>query len=61
VTEGLQYLKIGEAAKLIGCSCQTLRRLHKRGILIPELIFDTGHRKYSLNQIEDFIVKNASN
>lgn len=52
--EGKKYLKIGEAAKLVGCSCQTLRNCQKRGTLIPEIIFETGHRRYSVEQVRLF-------
>lgn len=52
--EEKKYLKTGEAAKLIGCSCQTLRNCQKRGTLIPEIIFETGHRRYSAEQVRRF-------
>lgn len=60
MTEDRRYLKIGQAAELIGCSCQTLRNLHQQGILVPEIVFDTGHRKYSREQIENFIIEEVS-
>lgn len=53
-----KYLRIGEAAELIGCSRQTLRNYHMKGILVPEIVFETGHRKYSVEQLEEFIQKN---
>lgn len=53
--EERRYLKIGEAAAMIGCSCQTLRNYHKKGIVVPELVFETGHRRYSMEQVEQFI------
>lgn len=53
--DGKKYLKIGEAADLIGVSTQTLRSYHARGILVPEIVFDSGHRKYSVEQVGKFI------
>lgn len=50
-----RYLKIGEAAEMIGVSTQTLRNYQRRGLLVPELVFDSGHRKYSVEQIEAFV------
>lgn len=50
-----KYLKIGEVAQMLGISTQTLRNYQKRGLLVPEIIFDSGHRKYSVEQVENFI------
>lgn len=50
-----QYLKIGEVAKMTGVSTQTLRNYQRKGILVPEIVFDSGHRKYSVEQVEKFI------
>ena len=41
---------IGEFAKLIGKSQQTLRNWHKKGTLIPEVVSDYGTRTYSEKQ-----------
>lgn len=49
------YIKSGEAAKFIGVSVQTLRNWQYRGILIPEQIFSSGHRRYSKEQLEKFV------
>ena len=50
-----QYLKIGEVAEMTGVSTQTLRNYQRKGILVPEIVFDSGHRKYSVEQVEKFI------
>lgn len=52
-----KYLKIGEVAQMLGISTQTLRNYQRRGLLVPEIIFDSGHRKYSVEQVENFIKK----
>lgn len=53
-----QYLRTGEAADYIGISHQTLRNYHQQGLLIPERILDSGHRYYSLKQLDRFIAEN---
>lgn len=50
-----KYLKISEAAAMIGCSSQTLRNYQLKGLLVPEIIFESGQRRYSVSQIEKFI------
>lgn len=49
------YMKSGEAARMIGVSVQTLRNWQHKNILIPEQTYPSGHRKYSVEQIEKFI------
>lgn len=53
--DGKKYLKIGEVAELVGVSTQTLRSYHAKGIFVPAIVFDSGHRKYSVEQVEKFI------
>ena len=55
MSEVKQYLKIGEVAEMTGVSTQTLRNYQRKGILVPEIVFDSGHRKYSVEQVEKFI------
>lgn len=57
MTEEKKYLKIGEAAAMIGCSSQTLRNYQLKGILVPEVILETKQRRYSVGQVEEFIQK----
>lgn len=52
---GETYVKIGEAARLLGVSASTLGSWQAKGILVPAQIFPSGHRRYSMSQIEDFI------
>ena len=52
-----RYLKVGEVAKILGVSPQTVRDYHQQDFLIPEVILDTGHRLYSREQVEEFINK----
>jgi len=54
-----QFLSIGECALILGISCDTLRRWHKSHDFIPELILKSGHRRYSITQINNFIGKKA--
>lgn len=50
-----KYVKIGEAADYVGVTTQTLRNYGKRGILVPALTRDSGHRLYSISQLDKFI------
>ena len=46
-----EYYSIGETAKLLGVSTQTLRYYDREGILRPETINEeTGYRYYSYMQ-----------
>lgn len=49
------YIKIGEAARMLGVSTSTLGRWQDTGVLIPAQIFPSGHRRYTLSQIQEFI------
>lgn len=55
MAEGKKYLRISEAAAMIGCSGQTLRNYQVKGLLVPEIIFESGQGRYSVSQIEKFI------
>ena len=46
---------IGEFAKKIGKSQQTLRNWHKRGILIPAVTSSYGTRSYSEKQLNEYL------
>ncbi|MFH0831219.1 MAG: MerR family DNA-binding transcriptional regulator [Parcubacteria group bacterium] len=46
--------RIGEAAKVLGVSIQTLRRWAKEGSLVPDFISPGGHRFYSATALERF-------
>lgn len=49
------YIKIGEAARMLGVSLSTLGNWQDKGILIPAQIFPSGHRRYTVSQIQEFI------
>lgn len=49
------YIKIGEAARMLGVSPSTLGSWQDNGILIPAQIFPSGHRRYTVSQIQEFI------
>jgi len=50
----LNYYSIGEFAKLIGKTVQTLRNWDKNNILKPHHIAPTGYRYYSQEQLNHF-------
>lgn len=50
-----KLLSIGEAAKAIGVSIDTLRRWDKKGTLRPVRTTDKSHRYYRKNDIEFFL------
>lgn len=54
----MRYYKIGEFAKLIGKSPQTLRNWDKSGILNPAIIGEDGRKLYSKEQLDEFLNRN---
>lgn len=50
-----KYVKISEASKFLAISEQTLRNYHRKGILVPARVRKSGHREYSMTQLENFI------
>ena len=51
------FLSSGVAAQFLCINPQTLRNWQERGILVPERVLSSGHRRYSLQQIVDFVIK----
>lgn len=49
------YLKIGEFAKELGVSIQTLRNWDKAGTLKPEIVTTGGTRYYSKYQLTEYL------
>jgi predicted site-specific integrase-resolvase len=47
------YISIGNAAKMLGVSLQTLRRWDKEGKLVPERT-PAGHRRYLASDVRTF-------
>lgn len=54
----MRYYKIGEFAKLIGRSPQTLRNWDKNGILKPAILTEDGRKLYSKEQLDSFLNQN---
>lgn len=52
-----RFIKIGEAARVLGVSVQTLRRWEKDGSLLPERISEGKTRYYSLDKLLGFSKK----
>jgi DNA-binding transcriptional MerR regulator len=48
-------IKTGEAARLLGVSTQTLRAWHRKGILVPDFLPESGTRMYSIRQINSIL------
>jgi predicted site-specific integrase-resolvase len=46
-----RFIKVGEAAKILGVSIQTLRRWEETGYLLPSHKSDGKTRYYDLNQL----------
>lgn len=53
-----KLLTIGQVAKMIGVSIQTLRRWDKNNRLLPVRKKETGHRYYREDVVEEFIREN---
>jgi putative resolvase len=60
-TEQSELIKIGEAAKLIGCCVHTLRRWEKRGILTSTFKSGkaTGGTRYYSRQVIQRLTKSC--
>jgi len=53
----IMYLRIHEAAERIGCSTSTLRSYDKKGILVPVIRTEWGERRYSEEQLKQYLVE----
>ncbi len=45
------YIKIGQAAKLLGVTPQTVRRWEREGQLSPDRVSEGGTRYYDINHL----------
>jgi excisionase family DNA binding protein len=54
-----QYLSIGEAAFRLGVHPDTLRRWGETGEITP-MVTDKGHRRYSVEMIDEFYIRNKN-
>ena len=55
----MNYYSISEAAKKLGVSTSTMRRWHKSGQLVPEIVLLSAYRRYSEKQLEDYKQKGS--
>ena len=49
-----KLLSIGQAAEQLHVSCQTLRNYQLNGLFIPDIVLESGHRRYTQKQIDEF-------
>ena len=49
----MKFVRIGEAASLLGVSCGTLRNWDAEGKFVPERKFASAQRLYSVQQLEE--------
>lgn len=49
----------GEVATSCGVGPHTVRRWQKTGVLLPDLVLESGHRRYSADHVAEFIAQNA--
>ena len=54
ILDGMDMLRPGEAAEMLGITRQTLTNLADRGILNP-VILPSGHRRYKRSEIESIL------
>jgi excisionase family DNA binding protein len=56
-TEARLLVTATEAARLLGCSAQTVKRLAERGDLRTVRFGPNGHVRFRLREIEEFVEK----
>lgn len=56
-----QYLKIGDFARAIGVSPNTVRRYEEDGSVIPHHKMISGQRLYSQEQVDAFLLGDFNN
>jgi excisionase family DNA binding protein len=57
-TEPRLLITAAEAAQLLGCSVQTVKRLAERGDLKPLRFGPGGHVRFRLSDVEEFVSEN---
>ena len=50
-----KLLTISQVAEQVHVSPQTLRNYERIGLFKPELVLESGHRRYTQRQIDDFL------
>jgi len=56
----IKRMKVSEAARFLDVSQATLRTWHLNGRLVPMVHAITGHRTYTLEQLQEFLEKNSN-
>lgn len=54
------WLSSGQVANMLGVTTTTLCNWERRGILVPERRLEKGHRRYSVAQINEFLLKGVA-
>ena len=49
----MKYLRVSEVAERLGMDASTLAHWHKAGKLIPKIVTLGGHRRYTVDQVEE--------
>jgi len=49
------YLKVGEVAKQIGVTTQTIRDWEKKGVFKPKFVNESGTRFYTQKQVDIYL------
>lgn len=57
MAENTRLIKSGEAAEYLMVSPQTLRVWHSNKTLVPVIVRGSGHRLYSIQQLQEFKAK----
>lgn len=55
--EKQNFINLKSVCSLLAVSRSTVLKLEKSGDLLPSLVLPSGHRRYSLNSVEEFIQK----
>lgn len=53
------FMTTGEVAAFCGVGPHTVRRWQKRGVLLPDQVLESGHRRYSADHVAQFVAQNA--
>ena len=48
------YIRAGQVARMLGIHLSHVTYLHKKGYLLPDHLTESGHRRYTLEQVEEY-------